>query len=133
MPSLICDLSREAASRLPAYELLREAGEALLLYWPAAAQSEAGVRDAADAQGAWDDERLAVAAALPRDLDMADFERVLIIAAGQAPAEQELAAALLRAGAEAVEILPAAEADQLAQSWRSGRRTGRLLRGQPAG
>src|SRR6185437_413339 len=133
MPSLICDLSRQAACRLPAYELLREAGEALLLYWPAAAPAVRGVGDAAAVQQAWDDERLAVTAELPRDLDLADLERVLVLATGEDQAEQDLAVELLRGGAEAVEILPAAEADELAQSWRSGRRTGTLLRRQPAG
>lgn len=131
MSTLICDLRPGAATLADEYRGLRQAGEPVVLYWPHAAPAAdmVVVPDLAALHAALDDERLACleGEALPAWLSLDDCHRVLLLSEspGQLPAaETELVATLLAAGAEAVELLSAADAVDLAQSWHSGRRVG---------
>jgi hypothetical protein len=84
---------------------------------------------------AWEEGRLAAAnwlagEALPGWLVLAEFDRVLLLAARDEPldfGESALLQALWEAGAEAVDVLSFDGAGKLAQSWSSGRRVGRRL------
>ncbi len=140
MPALICDLRPQAAELAAEYGQLREAGEALALFWPCAALHPpadwAAVRHPGELAAAWEDERIALLATegpgLPPWLPLEDFHRLLLISPASAPAalrpdERRLLDALFAAGAEAVELLPPAAARDLAQSWCSGRRAGALV------
>jgi hypothetical protein len=131
VPVLICDLRPEAASLAAEYELLREAGESVALFWPQA-PLPAGWAEAGDAAGmhtAWESGHIArvrAVAGLPLD----EFERCLVIGervADPGAPERACARALLAGGAEEVELLTPGAARELAQSWRSGRRTGSLI------
>lgn len=132
VPSLICDLRPEAASLWPEYIALREAGEAVALFWPAVAAATlpaaATAASSSDLESSFESEKVAVIAApeLPEWLALDDFHRVLLISAGAEPSaeEQAMAKLLLARGCEAVESLPPAAVADLAQSWNSGRRTG---------
>ncbi|MGH9525376.1 MAG: hypothetical protein ACRD2F_01770 [Terriglobales bacterium] len=66
---------------------------------------------------------------LAAELASGEFDRVLVLAPGaeSGAAEMALARRLLAAGAEAVELLPAAVLPELGQSWISGRRAGPAL------
>ncbi len=133
MPALICDPRPEAAALAAEYEALHEAGESLALVWPRVdlpdgTQHFILLAHPGALYHAWENGRIAVlrnAAGLPLD----EFERWLVIGDPRGDAELACARSLLAAGAEAVELLPPGEARELAQSWRSGRRTAsRILR-----
>jgi hypothetical protein len=75
---------------------------------------------------ALENEKLVCLRALSDWLDVADFDRVLMICDAPAEptrAEREALDALLSLGAETIEVLAALDARDLSQSWRSGRRT----------
>jgi hypothetical protein len=134
MPSLLCDLRLGVTGAAEEYRALRAVGAALALFWPAAEMATLGpefaeVRDAAGMHAAWEEERIAVlhpGEGVPAWLALEEFDRVLLMSATAvlSATERELAEGLLRAGAEAVEVVPQAAAQDLAQSWHSGRRAG---------
>jgi hypothetical protein len=124
---------------------LRDAGVNVLWLAPGDLPA-AGFSSVADAQqmnAAWEREQTPAVAAHPRDAAAAvpawiaaqiaagEFDRILVLAAGEAfgPAETALARRLLAAGAEAVELLPIAGLGELSQSWISGRRAAACLIG----
>lgn len=144
MATLICTLltADEAAALLPPLRALQETGTAIVLWAPQLQPQrarEAGwveVSDATELERAWESEQPALAAgdasagAPPAWLPATDLERVLLV--GREPvtadclpaAEAAVAATLLAAGCEAVERITAGEAEELHQSWTSGRRVG---------
>lgn len=148
MPALLAcadvALARAANGELPAQAAaLRDAGVNVLWLAPGDLPA-AGFSSAADAQqmnAAWEREQTPAAALHPRDAAAAvpawvaaqiaagEFDRILMLAAGEAfgPAETALARRLLAAGAEAVELLPIAGLGELSQSWISGRRAAACL------
>lgn len=148
MPALLAcadvALARAANGELSAQTAaLRDAGVNVLWLAPGDLPA-AGFSPAADAQqmnAAWEREQTPAAAAHPRDAAAAvpawiaaqiaagEFDRILVLAAGEAfgPAETALARRLLAAGAEAVELLPIAGLGELSQSWISGRRAAACL------
>ncbi|HVA64967.1 MAG TPA: hypothetical protein VNF74_14675 [Terriglobales bacterium] len=140
MPALICDLRPQAAELVAEYHQLRASGEALALFWPNAVFGPhpdwLPVRRAQELAVAWEAERIAVLAPgeplLPPWLQLDDFHRLLLVSpaatrAALSPDESRLLDSLFAAGAEAVELLPAASARDLAQSWCSGRRAGAVI------
>lgn len=116
---------------------LHSVGESVLVLAPEAPSPSAFCvcASAAAIAAAWEEGRLAAAtwlagAALPGWLDLADFDRVLLLAARDEPldaGESALLQALWEAGAEAVDVSSFEGAEKLAQSWSSGRRVGRRL------
>ncbi|HXE31528.1 MAG TPA: hypothetical protein VN515_06985 [Terriglobales bacterium] len=140
MPTLICDLRPGASALAEEYRTLRAVGEAVVLFLPRAAPIEGAlvVGEAAGLDAALDDERLVRlpnATHLPPWVPpLSEFHRILLItgATGAEPlpeAETRLLRALFAAGADEVELVPAAAALDLSQSWHSGRRAGaRCLR-----
>lgn len=148
MPALLAcadvALARAANGELPAQTAaLRDAGVNVLWLAPGDFPA-AGFSPAANAQqmnAAWEREQTPAAASHPRDAAAAvpawvaaqiaagEFDRILMLAAGEAfgPAETALARRLLAAGAEAVELLPIAGLGELSQSWISGRRAAACL------
>lgn len=142
----IAELSIQSAA-------LRDAGVNVMWLAPAGSPV-AGLCPAADAQqmnAAWEREQTPAvelrqgavalrpgeeaAAAVPAwvaaQIAAGEFDRILMLAAGEAfgPAETALARRLLAAGAEAVELLPIAGLGELSQSWISGRRAAACLIG----
>lgn len=133
VPTLICDLRPSAAAWTHEYESLRRAGESLALYWPhaPAAAGMAAVRDAADLDAAFENERIAClnGERLPVWLALDEFHRVLLFSetepdAALMAAEAVVAEALFAAGCEEIEVISDAAVNDLAQSWHSGRRVG---------
>ncbi len=137
MPTLICDLRADPVALAAEYEPLHAAGESLALFWPHAGLPAEPLPhftpadDPAALHRAWENGQIAVVrrtAWLPLD----EFDRCLVIADAigePGAAGSACAHALLAAGAEEVELLAPGDARELAQSWRSGRRTGaRVLR-----
>jgi hypothetical protein len=150
MPALLAcadvALARAANGEMLAQSAsLRDAGVNVLWLAPGDLPA-AGFSSVADAQqmnAAWEREQTPAVAAHPRDAAAAvpawiaaqiaagEFDRILVLAAGEvfAPAETALARSLLAAGAEAVELLPIAGLGELSQSWISGRRAAACLIG----
>jgi hypothetical protein len=150
MPALLAcadvALARAANGEMLAQSAsLRDAGVNVLWLAPGDLPA-AGFSSVADAQqmnAAWEREQTPAVAAPPRDAAAAvpawiaaqiaagEFDRILVLAAGEvfAPAETALARSLLAAGAEAVELLPIAGLGELSQSWISGRRAAACLIG----
>ena len=149
MPALLAcadvALARAANGELPAQTAaLRDAGVAVLWLAPGDLPA-AGFSSVADAQqmnAAWEREQTPAvafrpgedaAAAVPAwvaaQIAAGEFDRILMLAAGEAfgPAETALARRLLAASAEAVELLPIAGLGELSQSWISGRRAAACL------
>ena len=131
MPVLICDLGAEPASLASEYQLLRASAESLALYWPhpGSAPLPPGFvlsGSAVEMRCAWENGHIAVLGSIAH-VPIDEFDRCLVIGHGLADPsspEQACARVLLAAGAEEVELLAPADARDLAQSWRSGRRTG---------
>ena len=122
MPTLVYDLRPEASALAPEYAALIEAGESVALIAPSWTKFEApfvDVRSPGELSVAWENETVAVLAAIPAWLAGDDFHRVLVIAG---PGDDAAAGALLALGCEAAEIVAAADMQDLAQSWNSGRR-----------
>lgn len=118
---------------------LHGVGESVLVLAPEATAARPSAfcvcASAAALAAAWEEGRLAAVTwlageALPAWLDLADFDRVLLLAARAEPldaGESALLQALWEAGAEAVDVSSFEGAEKLAQSWSSGRRVGRRL------
>lgn len=117
---------------------LHGVGESVLVLAPEATARPSAFcvcASAAALAAAWEEGRLAAVTwlageALPGWLDLADFDRVLLLAARDEPldaGESALLQALWEAGAEAVDVSSFEGAEKLAQSWSSGRRVGRRL------
>ncbi|MGH9466696.1 MAG: hypothetical protein ACRD1Y_05020 [Terriglobales bacterium] len=129
MPALFCDLSPQASLRLPEYLALAATGEAVAVFWPAAADpppEACPVTDAAALNDCFENERMALLSGpeFPSWLALDEFDRVLLVTDAMNEAEQRLASDLLRRGCESIELLAPAAVVELAQSWGSGRRTG---------
>lgn len=107
---------------------MRQGGEPVVLIWPHCPPTADMVvaPDQLGMDAALENEKLVCLRALSDWLDVADFDRVLMICDAPAEptrAEREALDALLSLGAETIEVLAALDARDLSQSWRSGRRT----------